>query len=589
MSSNPVRDESDAEEEHKKLSILAGKRHRDETDEGVRVSKSSKADAPASSESDSDDDDFGPRPSAPAPPKSAEELRKEKALLAAKKRKAENAVRYRVLTDRLPSARAYEKSYMHRTEITHLLVTKTDFLITASVDGIIKFWKKTSPDIEFVKVFKAHLEPVVGLAASSTGHLLASISTDKTLKIFDVESFDMINLISLSFVPSCVCFLDSPSSSSATASSSVVAVAEEGTGKVHLFKANASEPFASKQLHNAPVTLMTSNPSFGLVASADAAGHVEVWSAEPDPVTGEPFGHPASVAFKYKTETHLYEFLKAKTAPTTLTFSPDGQLFACTARDNLIRVFRTATCKLTKKYDENVEQYTAMQNDENSPYKLDSIDYGKRMAVEKELEKASAKNRLRGNVVFDSAGTHIMYSTLLGIKVINVETHELVRLLGKEEGNERFLQLALFQGVPRKTGVSAEAALGAGLIQASSSALEQKGEDPTLFALAFKRNRFFMFTNREPQADSEGSSRDVLNEKVTSFVLPRAVSHCYYDVSVIPDAIDVAVAAVSLGIVGCTWFVLVISSTRRSVSYSCLHSLLFIPLFLDCLFTFGSR
>ena len=44
----------------------------------------------------------------------------------------------------LPSATMYEKSYMHRDLVTHSLFTScgTDFLVTASADGHVKFWKK---------------------------------------------------------------------------------------------------------------------------------------------------------------------------------------------------------------------------------------------------------------------------------------------------------------------------------------------------------------------------------------------------------------------------------------------------------------
>ena len=45
---------------------------------------------------------------------------------------------------------------------------RTDFIITASVDGHLKFWKKkTGEGIEFVKHFRSHLGPSVALAASS--------------------------------------------------------------------------------------------------------------------------------------------------------------------------------------------------------------------------------------------------------------------------------------------------------------------------------------------------------------------------------------------------------------------------------------
>lgn len=46
---------------------------------------------------------------------------------------------------------------MHRDVITHLVCTKSDFVVTASLDGHIKFWKKGELGIEFVKHFRSHL------------------------------------------------------------------------------------------------------------------------------------------------------------------------------------------------------------------------------------------------------------------------------------------------------------------------------------------------------------------------------------------------------------------------------------------------
>lgn len=58
--------------------------------------------------------------------------------------------------DLLPSAELYERSYMHRDALSHIVVSKTDFIITASVDGHVKFWKKQPLGIEFVKHFLSH-------------------------------------------------------------------------------------------------------------------------------------------------------------------------------------------------------------------------------------------------------------------------------------------------------------------------------------------------------------------------------------------------------------------------------------------------
>ena len=135
-----------------------------------------------SSDSDSDDGWVGPMPgeSNPAAGKKVKKLKYESLYLK-----------------NLPSAEGYEKSFMHRDAVTFVSVSKTDFLVTGSCDGHVKFWKKQQLGIEFVKHFRAHLGPIVDLDVDSTGSLLVTVSTDKKAKIFDVVNFDMINMISL--------------------------------------------------------------------------------------------------------------------------------------------------------------------------------------------------------------------------------------------------------------------------------------------------------------------------------------------------------------------------------------------------------
>lgn len=63
------------------------------------------------------------------------------------------------------------------------------------------------------------------------------------------------------------------------------------------------------------------------------------------------------------------------------------------------------------------------------------------MAVERELDKTETN---LGNIVFDESGYIILYSTMLGVKVVNLYTNRCIRIMGKPE-NIRPMQLALFQ------------------------------------------------------------------------------------------------------------------------------------------------
>ena len=74
------------------------------------------------------------------------------------------------------------------------------------------------------------------------------------------------------------------------------------------------------------------------------------------------------------------------------------------------------------------------------------------------------------------------------ILVVNIVTNSVIKVLGKLEGNTRFLLLALFQG--KTTGSVATENL-----QANAKL------DPTLLCTAFKKNRFYLFSRRGPQEE----------------------------------------------------------------------------------------
>lgn len=69
--------------------------------------------------------------------------------------------------------------------------------MTTSIDGILKLWKKQEQGIEFVKLYRAHLAPVVAVSASADGQLFASVAEDGSAKVFDVVNFGKARLLLL--------------------------------------------------------------------------------------------------------------------------------------------------------------------------------------------------------------------------------------------------------------------------------------------------------------------------------------------------------------------------------------------------------
>lgn len=81
---------------------------------------------------------------------------------------------------------------MHKDQLSFVTVTPlTDFLITCSIDGTVKFWKKIAVGIESVKEFRAHVGEIRSVSVSQDGRSFATAGADRTIKIFDVITFGM--------------------------------------------------------------------------------------------------------------------------------------------------------------------------------------------------------------------------------------------------------------------------------------------------------------------------------------------------------------------------------------------------------------
>lgn len=194
---------------------------------------------------------------------------------------------------------------MHRDIITNIVVTKTDFLITGSIDGHVKFWKKIEEGIEFVKHFRSHLGAVVSLSANSNGTYLCSASNDKSLKIFDVINFDMINMFKLDYVPLTTEWVHSPGDAIST-----IAVSDQDSPKICIYDAQGTNTpiHVLDKFHTKQVNLIKFNLAFETVISVDKSGILEYWLTPK-----YDYRFPKSVAFDSKLDTseyYLFWFLK---------------------------------------------------------------------------------------------------------------------------------------------------------------------------------------------------------------------------------------------------------------------------------------
>ncbi|KAF8511591.1 peptidyl-prolyl cis-trans isomerase [Gautieria morchelliformis] len=450
-----------------------------------------------------DDDDIGPMPM----PDTGE-------IGARKKRKV--LPHERLFLDHLPSADRYHKSFMHRDVINFVTTTKTDFIITTSVDGHLKLWKKQDTGIEFVKHYRAHLAPIIAVSASADGTLFASVAEDGTAKVFDVVNFDMINMINLGFTPLACCWVHRRGQAQG-----LLAISDADSGCLRLYdgRGDGNALNIIEKLHRYPVHVITYADRYDTVVSADESGFVEYWQPR------EPWEPPQNIPglWGLKSSTDLYEFKKTKSTPTSLTFSPDCSHFVTLSiSDRQIRVFNFLTGRMTRKYDESLTAIQEMQQAGTAVHKIDDMEFGRRLAVERDLDKDGEGKKAAAtmNAVWDESGHFILYPTLLGIKVVNTYTNRVVRLFGKDETG-RWLNLSLYQGAPAKLGFKTAAMVAS----ANPILADREARDPTLFCTAYKRQRFYMFTRTEPEDNKTQGDRDVFNERPTREEQTIASSH----------------------------------------------------------------
>ena len=87
--------------------------------------------------------------------------------------------------------------------------------------------------------------------------------------------------------------------------------------------------------------------------------------------------------------------------------------------DRQIRVFSFLSGKLTRKYDESLTAIQEMQQAGTAVYKVEDMEFGRRLAMERELEMPGPDGFVPGrwsNAIWDESGAFVLYPSLLGIK-----------------------------------------------------------------------------------------------------------------------------------------------------------------------------
>lgn len=200
--------------------------------------------------------------------------------------------------------------------MTHVAVARaTDFIITGSADGHVKLWKKMSTGIEFVKHFVAHLGKLHAMEVTPDGMRLVTSASDRMIKFFEIQSFDMSNMIlternasdeHTGFMPGVCCWL----LEGASRVYSRVAVADKNSSVLRIYRMeDRGTEFVELSVHLAPVLCLALNVTRGVVVSVDGKGVIEYWDSESLEMPSKKRG----VLFSRKMDTDLYDLAKVCT------------------------------------------------------------------------------------------------------------------------------------------------------------------------------------------------------------------------------------------------------------------------------------
>ena len=321
-------------------------------------------------------------------------------------------------------------------------------------------------------------------------------------------------------------------------------------GSILLFSGTnlSTEPLRIITYHASPVTALTYNSKNQWVISGDISGVLEVWNVPSSSTDDGNSSENGPLPFQSKFDTDLYALMKKKTYAIDIAVS--DKHFAVYCSDRKVRLFSlTNGCKFVCIYDERLKVYDKMISNTSSATGIDAIEYGKRAALEREMEDSyllsggvssnavtkqsistvnstsEGSNHQHFHLTFDNTGNYLLLPTIVGIKVINIKTHRVTATVGKGDASAfRFIDISLCPGDAKVDQQLQLARMGG-----SSAAIKHDSEngaplpnDSLMIALAYDKRRFMVFTHHDPLSnDGQGDepdeqtilARDILNEQ----------------------------------------------------------------------------
>lgn len=358
----------------------------------------------------------------------------------------------------------YVKSLMHKETVSHVLFivpphAEHPLLITASIDGVIKFWQRTLllpkegkiedlVPLKFIKSFQTHTGPLISLRKSmkSERYLIAS-GVDGMVTIYDCESIDLLSVYKFDFL------IESP------------LIIENILGDV-VYLGLRDEPLILKtDLNFSQVTEISIPKSIFYIDYLD--DYLIVFCEE--------------MITLYKNDS-LIQQIKCSECKNVTNITVGFSFIAILDEERTLSIFKTKRTNkeiIFKLY----RKYNLSNSSPNEAALLDSayISFN--------------------NVLFDETEENVIVAEQGGVKMINIKDSKASFISGAGE-EERFINISIIN-LPFQLQIDPNLIGNENFIK----------PQPLLAATAFKKDRFYLFNN---QTITNLDKRDIYNEQAAT-------------------------------------------------------------------------